>query len=967
MRHNSLTAPFPTLHLAGTATHNINNSMRSEMAPIHGLASEHRSGHHGDSSRNGGRSRKASAGKGLAENSSQVTAEDGTPSPGDMDHAATSGSFFAFQSGDSEGSDSVSGGLVPDRAGHRRQGSKSASISSGFAGVAGVGGGGIGGGSMNGAPSTHSAGSRRSSTGSKSSSRAGKSRSRSRGRSPSEAPEMMSPGLASRGGAVSRAIASGVRAGVRRMNSRGDSVRVGSSATARGVGVPPTGTRRTGFAQFLSKDSAEDIDAGSASPSSSRPARKQKTKAKTDIRKTWGLRQETMESEDNIEFENPEAFKHTPMPKPNGDRRGTSGVREATPSSPEYANAESPPTATATATATAPTQGGVKRYSWAQRMASTDLDFEAGAAPQQEPPRTPERGRDGIRSSLSRSSMDSEDDMVCSSPATRNAILNSRIGARRRGDIVDEYANSVIRRRPAAGGAMAGIRAAWGTSMGGSQDDIMCPSPQAVNAVRNPTVKGAYARGIVDDEGSEAEPEYVDPRSLGPGVPGSRRRPVGDTFAGIRAAWGTSVGGSQDDIMCASPSAINMVRNSRAAAKKSAPVKIQLDDDSCSEEEEAQSRSLGSGIVGSRRRPAAAVGGNQDMICASPATVNAILNSRVGAVYSRGGDGGRPAANTAARPPKIVSAPARSRRPKSERHAGGSGSGSGSGSGKVGRGQGAGSEGVRGGGGDRAAADRGRGDTEAGRKKTSGSRRGEAGQGRDKTAGTRRDEAGQRRDRTAGKRDQTARGRDQPAKGREKSARGGDQPASGRDQPSRGREKPSRGRDKPSRGRDQPAGNRGGEAAGAGRGGAAVAVDAAAARRRWSPGQSNVFDSSGSSSSDDEGKPRGLRGVRVLDSDPSETEMRGSGGTIRGGGAAAGSGGGAGGGGRRATGVGHAYRGPGGGVPTVGSSLAGVVTGGGGGAAARVPRRETLKGMPGLSRGLSEDDSEYSFDQAHRD
>lgn len=53
--------------------------------------------------------------------------------------------------------------------------------------------------------------------------------------------------------------------------------------------------------------------------------------------------------------------------------------------------------------------------------------------------------------------------------------------------------------------------------------------------------------------------------------------------------------------------------------------------------------------------------------------------------------------------------------------------------------------------------------------------------------------------------------------------------------------------------------------AGSGAGGAARVVDNATARRNWTAGQSSVFDSSGSSSSDEQGKPRGLRGVRVLD------------------------------------------------------------------------------------------------------
>ena len=901
------------------------------MAPIHGHASDYHNGRRGSSSHNGGRTRKATASKGLI-SSSQVTAEDGTPSPGDMD-TATTGSFFAFQSGNSEGGDSM-GGLGPEGRGHRRHGSKSASMSSGFSGVAGVGGGGIGGGSMNGAHSFHS---RRSSAGSRAgsrtSSRTGSSRSRSPRRSPSEeATEdaAASYDMASRSGTVSRAIASGAMAGVSRMTSRGENVRAGSRpSTARGVGIPPTGNRRTGFAQFLSaKDSVDEIDTGATSPSS-----KSARKPKGDIRKAWGLREESMESEGSIQFRTSEAFKHQPIPY--GDRRGVRQDRELAPPSPQPApKTKSPATAAPAAEA-----GGVKRYSWATSIDSQEEEEEEYA------PRTPEHGRGGAPSYSTRQSMGSEDDTACPSPAAINAILNSRIGAKRRGDMVDQYAIGVVNRRPpAAGAALAGIRAAWGTSMGGSQDDMACPSPTAVEAIRNSRVQGAYSRGVVDEEGGEAEPDYVDPRSLEPGVPGSRRRPMGgDTLAGVRAAWGTSMGGSQDDIICPAPSAVHMVRQSRSAAK-SAPVKVYLSDDSYSEEEYAHSRSVEPGIVDGRRRPGGgdAMSGSHedDLVCPpSPATVNAILNSRVGAVYSRGGDGGRSTASKPpqARPPKIVSSPVtsrrsrserpRSERPRSERREGGGGSGSSS----AGRGRVSG--GVRGGGNDAASARGGRGGTQASRDHAAGTRRGE-------TAGS--------RDRNAGRRDQTARGRDQPTRGHDQSARGRGQPA--------------RGREQPSRGPGQHAGNRGDEAAGASR-------VVTATRRKWSPGQSNVFDSSGSSSSDDEGKPRGLRGVQILDSNPADAGMRSIGSSIRGGGAAAGSrGGGVGGGGRRAAGASHGYRGPGGGgggVPTVGSSIVGLVTGGGGGnAAARVPRRETLKGMPGFSRGLSEDDSEYAFEHA---
>lgn len=140
-------------------------------------------------------------------------------------------------------------------------------------------------------------------------------------------------------------------------------------------------------------------------------------------------------------------------------------------------------------------------------------------------------------------------------------------------------------------------------------------------------------------------------------------------------------------------------------------------------------------------------------------------------------------------------------------------------------------------------------------------------------------------------------------------------------------------------------------------------VGNATARRTWSAGQSSVFDSSGSSSSssDEKGKPRGLRGVQVLDPQPAGMEVRSSGSAIRGGG-----------GGERAygTAVGAGQRDPGGHGPVF-KSHAGVRSTGGSAAATgerpstfSVPHLDMLKGMPGI-KGTSDgtSSSEYSFQQ----
>eukprot|EP00752_Nemacystus_decipiens_P001489 g1463.t1 len=924
--------------LLGDAGHRPLSHRRSmsEMAPIHGRAPEYSTDHHGPSGRTSGRTRKGSALQSPTENSSHVT-KDGTPSPGEIT-ASVSGGFFKYPAGTTMGSETMSG-LAPDRPGHRRHGS-SASMSSGFAGVAGVSGGGIGGGVV-GAQSTRTISSWRSSgAGSKISSRAGSregsradstgSRGRSRSRSPEtpadEAPEKLLTGTAGKSGRVAR-VGSGI-AGVTRVNSRGESDRFKGN-------VPrlPKGARRTGFAQFLSaKDSVEGIVTGETPPRS-RPVSGRSTKA--EIRKVWGLREAT-DSEDSVKLEAVGMKSFEQAAKSNGDRGGIPGARRGW-----GLKAPSPPKAQVKSSTTVPVDSGVKRYSWARKRTSTsDFDVQASTAPEVEasvpagvPSHTQARDQRGTRTSLARrSSMGSEDDIHCPSPAAINAILNSRIGATRRGDVVDEFARGVIQksRQQPPGAALAGIRAAWGTSMGESQDDI--GSPSAITAGRNPGYGGGFASGMVDiDEESESETEYAE---LNPSFPGSQRRPAGrSTLAGARAAWGTSMGGSQDDIACPLPAAFDAARNSGAGANRYG-VRVHLDDDSESEVDERDSRALVPGVEGSRRRPAGntlegiraawgtSMGGSQDdMACPSPATVNAILNSRVGAVYSRGGDsGGSASAAVGVRKgrgtsntridgsvvippgPPVVSGPAR--RPRSEHRVGG-------GSGSAGRGQDADNRSVRGG-------------------------EGGGGGARANTAPGSRDQRGERRD--AGQ----SRGR------RENPGQNGglgENAAGARGETSRGRDNRGGG----------PRGTN--PVRGAGRvGGAArvVQAQAAPARRNWSAGQSSVFDSSGSSSSEDEGKPRGLRGVQVLDPEPPDVEMpsRSSG---SGGGGSAGRSGGAGGGGGRTNGVGYACRGPGGGVPGVGS-LAGGMTTTGGSAAARVPRVGAAKGMPGdVSRG------EYSY------
>lgn len=129
-----------------------------------------------------------------------------------------------------------------------------------------------------------------------------------------------------------------------------------------------------------------------------------------------------------------------------------------------------------------------------------------------------------------------------------------------------------------------------------------------------------------------------------------------------------------------------------------------------------------------------------------------------------------------------------------------------------------------------------------------------------------------------------------------------------------------------------------------------------------------MFDTSGSSSSEDEGKPRGLRGVQILDPEPSDVEMRRSGSIVRGGGAAAGGGGVGGGGGA----VGNSSRRPGGGVPgNDAGPLQGHVTGGGSAAmrgasplpnSSGAPHADTLKDVPGAGGYGSEVASQQTRD-----
>eukprot|EP00903_Cladosiphon_okamuranus_P012301 g11533.t1 len=882
----------------------------SEMPPIHDRAPEYPADR--PSSRTGGRSRKGLTVHSPNENSSHVT-KDGTPSPAEND-GSTSGSFFAHPIGTNLGTETKSG-VAPSRPGHRRYGS-AASMSSGFAGVPGVGGGGIEGGVV-GAQSTRTMSSRRSSgSGSKTSSRVGSreesmigssgSRSRSCSRSPpatpaeEEAPKTLLTGVAGKGRRATRVVGSGIRQGVTRKNSGG---KTGASVQGHAPKVPK-GSRRTGFAHFLSaKDSIEEQPVTGETPPRSRPASGRTTKA--DIRRVWGLR-EAKESDDSIQLGSAAMKAFERQPKPNSNHGGIPSARRGwglRVPSPRKAQAKS----AVTAAGSADTE--VKRYSWARkRMSTSDFDVPA-SAPEVEapprgevPPRTPERNR-GARSLVG----NEDTTMQCPSPATVNSILNSRIGATRRGDVIDVYARGVIQgsRRQRPGASLAGIRAAWGSSMGGSQDDM--DSPSTKYAGRNSRSGGAYATGLVGvDEGSESEAGYA---QSNPNFSGSQRRPAGGgTFPGIRAAWGTSRGGSQDDIGCPPPIDAEAARSSRVATNRYG-VRVHLADDSESEMDDVDSRSL---VPGIRAAWGTSMGGSQDdMRCPSPATVNAILNSRVGAVHSRGGDGGDSAAVGVRKgrgasstrtdegvvippaPPVVMPAPVR--RPRSERRVGG-------GSGIVGRererGQGAESRAVGGRGVD-GASERASGAPDARGARGARGTRGERGERRDAA------KSGGRREDPGGVRGETG--------GRDRRARGGT--------------------------RDGVHAVKGA----GGVGGSARVVKAAPGRRNWSPGQSSVFDSSGSSSSEDDGKPRGLQGVQVLDPEPAgvETRSRSSG---SGGGAAAGSSGGAGGGGGRANGVGHAYRGSGGGVPGVGSH-AGVLTTGGGSAAARVPRG-ALKGMP---------------------
>ena len=503
-------------------------------------------------------------------------------------------------------------------------------------------------------------------------------------------------------------------------------------------------------------------------------------------------------------------------------------------------------------------------------------------------------------------------------------------------------------------------------------DGMRIPPSAYVDGGRIPG-EGAYPTGAVGyEEETESDTEYQDPRSLGPGlpdVPASPWRPVrGGHFEGIRAVWGTSVGGSQDDMVCPSPATAYMTRNSRAGGANDLSRGGYGDGDDGGAARGVYPRSPAPGIAGRRRRSVeggappgvraawgASMGGGQDDIsCPSPATINAIRNSRVGAVYSRGGaDGARSASGSVgrhqtmavpSRPPKMRPTPVRPPR-SGPRAVGGGGIGGGGGSVRHVEGRGSGGvRGVVGGGSGNGAArahDR-RGDP--GRR--GGSRgivpgddglRATAAGGRDRSGGrSRRGEATGSRGETAGRgRESTARRPDRASRGRGETAGyrlGGEHPAvlaasmgggTAGVADDRWRWSPGQGgggggqagRDEPARGRDGRASRGRGETAGYHRGGVAAAAAAAGGggggaagmngHWKWSPGQEHVFDSSGGSSDDDNhGGSHGLEGMRVLDNEPSGNPERrrggggggGRGNNVRGRRAAAGGSGGGGGG-----------------------------------------------------------------------
>lgn len=730
----------------------------SEMAPVHGRSPAYRNERHGSSPQNAGRNRKGLTGKIATTNSSHVTAEDGTPSPGDP-ISSTAGSFFAVAD-TSVVSESMSGPSA-DGTGHRRHGSKCASISSGFAGVAGVGAGGIEGGGI------HSAASRRSNAGSRAGNQAGSQagstryQSMSRSRSPSatlkassdEIPEEPSQGAIGTSGRVSRAVVSNLKAGVRRMSSRGERVSNNTdlSPATHGKSIEHARASRTGFSRLLvAKDSVDEITTGSTTaPPTSAGGRT----SEAEIRRAWGLRQPTLESDDS-ELSGPMA---TEASDNKANPGGVSGSRRGwgfTPALQQGAPSKS--------AAAAPVDGGVKRYSWARERPPCTSDFDAQAD-------TSERRRDWMVASEDRSSMGDDEVMA------RNTILNSRVGA-----ASSRYGNGWgmpgSQRRPIPGSSLTGIRAAWGVSMGGSQDDMACPSPATINAIQNSGVGAVYSRGIVeDDEYSESEAEDVDPRLVRHGViPGNQPRPVGNALIGIRAAWGTSMGGSQDDMVCPSAAEINAIRNSGESAG-SAWHNIAEEDGSESEIEFVDPRSRVPGDTGKRLRSAAggtlagiraawgtSMDSSQEFDAAlSPPTTN-VTHSR--GDDNRGGGPGRGPPTSAGirgrwdassvkndngnvipshRPNKVT--PAKARHSKSERRAAGGGRGS------VGRGTGAGSGGGREGSGRSRRPPSGRGE------------RGSAGgQGHASRRGDRngRGESGGARGAAAGTREGTGRSRD---------------------------------------------------------------------------------------------------------------------------------------------------------------------------------------------------------------
>lgn len=457
------------------------------------------------------------------------------------------------------------------------------------------------------------------------------------------------------------------------MNSRGEKGRADphqgtpGSADGRVSNEPPKGARRTGFAQFLNaKDSVDEIDT-SVTPPKARPASARSSKA--DIRKAWGLRQATMDSTDSL-LESSDTIRFNEMaskafgrePNPRGGRGGGPGVRwgsNSTPCTPQKSLKVKDAGTSSAAAAAAPGEAGVKRYSWAIKRLSTE-GSEAPSQPEGgEAPRTPERARGEKSSSWGRSKMGSQDDMACPSPATINAILNSRVGAvySRGGRDVNLPGVSSLppavgsRRRPAAESALAGVRAAWGIPSGGSQDDLDLPAPTTAKSNRGPKLSEFYKEGVIEDDEDEDDDDG-DCNGNGAahaGVSAIPHRPVGvakSTLVGIRAGWG---GGSHDDLTSPPLSVNGETPHYVVGGGVDAPAGVEEyhdetesdteDMDLLPFEPQRHSRNVvGADTLAGVRASwgQSSMGSQDDLACPSPATLNAILNSRVGAVYSRG-------------------------------------------------------------------------------------------------------------------------------------------------------------------------------------------------------------------------------------------------------------------------------------------------------------------------------------------